>query len=533
MWFERVGTNLLPLGPGNLNNVMPPANTTTIYVAQRTDAATGCMVQREVAITVNPPDLTSLLGERLALLQYRLTVCEGTQLHLQTNVDPIFIQWERVSDGQMLSEDPTITATTNDIFRAHAWDPTCGDVALDLELIVQTMPTLQILAQAPICAGTSVHLTSIPNASRWYLIDETRIFMPQTPQATQTYVGVYVSGHCEVRDTITVVVENPLDFIAGPQNQTINQGQSILLWSTPDALEWFEEATSAPLTSLNVSPVTTTTYIARWETAICGTLFDTVTINVNAPTVLNLEIASGNGCANGEGWAEVTVLNGVAPFTFAWSHTATTALIENLMPGTYSVVVTDALGVTGATSTTISAVSQIQMTFQTHVATNEMCDNGRINVTVAGGIPPYYFEWTVPWDSTFIHHGQHLLNATAGIYYLSVIDSAGCERQQHVILPCVFHRVMPSILLTPNNDGLNDFIRIRDIEFYPINTVTIISSYGEEIIRIQNYNNRDRVWDGRNRRGRIVPDGTYYYVIEAEGVRPMAGWIIVRGSGSR
>ena len=529
-WFDG---NNNPLGAGNIT-VTPPANATTIYTAQRTDIATGCVVRREVSITVNPPDLTLPFADFVAFRQYALTVCEGTQVHLQTNIDPAFVVWERLSDNQNLPHDPTITAMTSDVFRAHAWDPICGDVFVDLILTVQPLPTFEILPQAPICGGTTIHLTAFPNASRWQLLDGTHVSMPITPQAAQTYVGVFVSGVCEVRDTITIEVESPADFMAGPKDTTINPGESVLLWATPNATEWLIAGTSDVVANLLVSPVQTTTYVARWETAVCGTLFDTVTVNVTAPTALTLNIESDYGCHHGDGWAMVTVLDGgVEPFTFAWTNGATTALIENLNPGTYGVVVTDSLGATGSASVTIGAVTPLQITSQIIIADNEYCTNGSINVTVVGGTPPYYFEWTSLWDSTFTSYGQNLFGVPKGIYSLVVTDSRGCEQQQYIILPCRFERVMPSILLTPNDDGLNDFVYIQNIELFPINRVTIISSYGEEIITIENYNNRDRVWRGHNRRERLVPDGTYYYIVETEGAPPVAGWIIVRGSGSR
>ncbi|MCL2412639.1 MAG: hypothetical protein FWC98_00690, partial [Bacteroidales bacterium] len=61
-WFNA-DNNLL--GGGNIN-VNPPAGKTTIYTAQRTDVVTGCVVRREVTITVNPPDLTLPFANLLA-----------------------------------------------------------------------------------------------------------------------------------------------------------------------------------------------------------------------------------------------------------------------------------------------------------------------------------------------------------------------------------------------------------------------------------------------------------------------------------
>lgn len=175
----------------------------------------------------------------------------------------------------------------------------------------------------------------------------------------------------------------------------------------------------------------------------------------------------------------------------------------------------------------------IDIAFTTDIATNKDCNNGNVRTDVVGGTPPYYFEWRNVLEDGVYSYGQHLMGAPAGAYNLLVTDSRGREETSQVVLRCEFERVMPSILVTPNNDGLNDNLYIKDIEFYPVNEVTIINSYGEEVITIKNYNNRDRVWDGRNRRGQALPDGTYYYIVVAEGVKPMAGWLIIRLSERR
>jgi len=446
-WF--IGESAI--GSGNLL-LEPPMGVTTIFTAQRTDLATGCVVRRDVAIAVNPPDLTLPFAQVVSPGQYRLTVCEGDFVHLLTNIDPVLILWERMSDNADLPEDPTILGV-NDVFRAHAWDQQCGDVYVELTLTVQPMPSFEILPHAPVCPGHPIFPTAIPGASQWFA-GEDRVFFPIALYETQEFVGVLIDGYCEVRETITIAIED------------------------------------------------------------CE---------------LVLDIASDDGCFSGDGSAYVTVQNfGIPPFTFAWSSGATTALVENLMPGEHTVIVTDAVNTTGTASVTIAPVTPLQLSYTVDVATAGNCGNANVHVTVYGGEPPYYFEWTSLSQEDFISHGQNLSNVYAGIYRLHIVDTRGCETEHYIMVRCEFERTMPSILVTPNNDGANDYLYIRDIEFFPINTVTIINSYGAEIITIQNFNNRDRVWDGRNSRNQFVPDGTYYYIVTAEGVPPMAGWIIVR-----
>jgi gliding motility-associated-like protein len=74
---------------------------------------------------------------------------------------------------------------------------------------------------------------------------------------------------------------------------------------------------------------------------------------------------------------------------------------------------------------------------------------------------------------------------------------------------------------SPNGDGVNDTFIIEGIDQYPNNEIVIFNRWGNEVFRKKRYNNE---WNGTWSNG-IVPDGTYYYVLEdGEGGR-YAGWV--------
>jgi len=90
--------------------------------------------------------------------------------------------------------------------------------------------------------------------------------------------------------------------------------------------------------------------------------------------------------------------------------------------------------------------------------------------------------------------------------------------------PLIIHNV-----ITPNNDGVNDTWFIDCIESYPLNKVLIFDRWGDKINETENYNNTSRVWNGTNQQGRIVPDGTYYYLVSVTNGKTYSGWVLVRG----
>ncbi|ERJ57861.1 hypothetical protein M472_16255 [Sphingobacterium paucimobilis HER1398] len=63
--------------------------------------------------------------------------------------------------------------------------------------------------------------------------------------------------------------------------------------------------------------------------------------------------------------------------------------------------------------------------------------------------------------------------------------------------------------VSPNGDGVNDFLTIENIERYPENHLTIIDRSGNLIKEITGYDNDQRVFTGMD-----VPDGTYFYKLK-------------------
>ena len=75
-------------------------------------------------------------------------------------------------------------------------------------------------------------------------------------------------------------------------------------------------------------------------------------------------------------------------------------------------------------------------------------------------------------------------------------------------------------LVTPNNDGRNDFLFINGVENALNNSLKIFNRWGVAVYEGRNYNNQNNVFDGRSR-GRstisaedYLPSGVYFYIFE-------------------
>jgi gliding motility-associated-like protein len=77
---------------------------------------------------------------------------------------------------------------------------------------------------------------------------------------------------------------------------------------------------------------------------------------------------------------------------------------------------------------------------------------------------------------------------------------------------------------TPNDDGINDTWVIKGLQYYNGLTLNIFNRLGEKIFSSIGYLTS---WDGKYK-GKIVPSGIYYYVIDKKnGDAPLSGWIAV------
>ncbi len=81
-----------------------------------------------------------------------------------------------------------------------------------------------------------------------------------------------------------------------------------------------------------------------------------------------------------------------------------------------------------------------------------------------------------------------------------------------------------------NGDGLNEFLRIENIESFPVNKFSLFNRWGDKMFEIENYNNAENVFDGRanfNGLSELV-SGTYFYVLEIPGRESLRGFISVK-----
>jgi gliding motility-associated-like protein len=91
-------------------------------------------------------------------------------------------------------------------------------------------------------------------------------------------------------------------------------------------------------------------------------------------------------------------------------------------------------------------------------------------------------------------------------------------------------------LVTPDNDGKNDYFIIENINRFPNNKVEIYNRWGGRVYETTSYNSRDNVFrgysDGRVtvNKGSKLPTGTYFYIVTYE-YKNENGFRMIKKSG--
>lgn len=145
-----------------------------------------------------------------------------------------------------------------------------------------------------------------------------------------------------------------------------------------------------------------------------------------------------NGAANGR--ILLNVSGGTKPYSYAWKKDDVvftgTNDIQNLIPGKYTVVVTDANNCVPKMDTiVITEPSAIMITL--NKLTNINCNGdktGAVTVDITGGIPfektPGVFSYTYLWTGPngYSASTKDLSALAAGTYQLTVTDKTGCSK---------------------------------------------------------------------------------------------------------
>jgi gliding motility-associated-like protein len=272
---------------------------------------------------------------------------------------------------------------------------------------------------------------------------------------------------------------------------------------------------------LTITNLTAGSYTAT-VTDANGCITDS-TFQLSSNSNLNVSIGSTSLSCDGTatGSAQAIVQGNTPPFVFEWSNGATTAGITGLLPGTYTVIVTDDLSCKDTATATIGiAVIAIDTT----ILSLPSCDttrDGVIAIEMRGGNTGFAFVWSDGQDSSVA------VNLMAGTYTVTITDANNCSLIDTTELKpqriCSDSLIIYDVF-SPNSDGKNDLWIIDNLDLFPQNELQIFNRWGSLVYEAKPYLND---WDGRSKKGDPLPSATYYYILKLNGTRVYSGHVTI------
>lgn len=157
-----------------------------------------------------------------------------------------------------------------------------------------------------------------------------------------------------------------------------------------------------------------------------------LTINIQQPAgPLNLSSTLTHILCNSNstGGVQLTTTGGTTPYTYIWSNSSTASALQNLVAGTYSVIVTDANNCTFQDSYTLTEpVTAISISATTQPVSCTGISNGSITLAVNGGTPAYTYAWSSGATTSDI------TTLSAASYTVTVTDANNCSATHTVNL---------------------------------------------------------------------------------------------------
>ena len=235
---------------------------------------------------------------------------------------------------------------------------------------------------------------------------------------------------CSITNTYSITQPDSLKInftVANPSCSNSSNGSISTLitgGTAPYSYNWSNGSTSSTLSNLLGGVYTLTVTDSKGCIKIAtATVVQPFGISVNVNLISNVTCFGGNN-----GNASALAINGTGNYTYLWSTGATTAIVNNLTAGLFTVTATDQNGCTANNTITITQPTALQIAF---VKSDVVCNggsNGSATANVSGGVSPYTYLWSNGVNSPTIS------NLMAGTYTVTIIDNVGCTKTGSVTI---------------------------------------------------------------------------------------------------
>lgn len=435
------------------------------------------------------------------------------QVNVGNALTPTFTQVGPICAGQNMS--PLPTTSLNNI--AGTWTPAlnnlqtttytfnpapdqCG-ILTTMEIVVNPNVIPTFTQVAPICAGTTIN-DLLPSISANGIVGSWS--PPFDNTTTRNYTFTPNAGQCATTANMTVtVIQNITPTFTGVGSICIGAVLNPLPTTSLDGIT----GTWSP--ALNNTATTVYTFTPAADQCATTTTMQIIVNPANAIPIFDfgplLTICYGPGPALA---LPTESSNGI---TGSWNP----SIVNTLLLGETDYIFTpDPINTCAGTVTiTVNVIGGAAY------ALRSGCDGTDFVLSVEPK-PTQVTSYT--WynsQNEIIATNASVIITEAGDYKVVINDGSACAAELPITVDSVYCKIPKGI--SPNTDNYNDFFELSNLN---VSKLQIFNRYGTEVYSKANYKNE---WDGRSDNGNILPDGTYYYVINFETGKAKSGWVYI------
>ena len=464
-------------------------------------------------------------------------LCVGATLNLETGTVPSATYiWTGPNGFTSASEDPSIVSVSDDhagIYSLQIKVGVCKSEVVTKRIDVARLADFTITSNNPsntICSGSTVMLSVNNQANHTYQWRKDGIDLASqtTTSLTANLPGVYTvkvtntTLSCETETsglTITVLQPPVANYAADAsgctneehlftnQSQVDARGTVLNNWNFGDG---FNAATVSPSHRYTTAQTFNASLTVSYQgVAGCSNTIAKV-ISIVSGVQPSITGSSTSSCPD-----EAVTLSLAGAFTsILWSNSATGNSIA-ILPGTYTVNTVDANGCAGNDEIIIAEKVAPVIIATAEPASIPAGATTQLNAT--GGVAYVWSPVETLNDPAIANPIASPLETTTYTVIGSSADD--CKTEAQVMVTVAGVATFPPAF-SPNGDGYNDLWNVR-AETNPDCTISIFDGRGRRI-----FENRGENWDGTYQ-GKVVPDGTYYYVYGCPDEKPLTGSVLI------
>ncbi|MAM05038.1 MAG: hypothetical protein CMD06_03665, partial [Flavobacteriales bacterium] len=375
---------------------------------------------------------------------------DGSATVIPDGIPPYVITWETGETTTTINNlSPgfyTVTVTDNTGCIATDSVEVPASAVVDVVLDVQNS-NLVVPCFGDPSSGVSVIATggTGPNTYLYYIPN---VF--PTPQASSTFSGLY-AGTYQIYavdangcfDSVEVTITQPTELIytVSSTDVSCNGGSDgtafidTIYGGNPSYVYlWSNGQTTNTISSLFAGSYTVTVTDANG----CSSIPSTATVIVDEPDALqsNINVLNNSNCAGSQALAtgemEVSVTGGTTGYNYSWSTGSTNPNIGFLLPGTYTVTITDAnnCSITDSAEILPGENPTLDVTIENVTCFGD--NDGMIYTSAIGGTPTYSFS--ADGGITFVPSGTPFGPTGGASYFITVVDALGCTDSDSIFV---------------------------------------------------------------------------------------------------